>query len=246
MLQFLVTSKVRRRLLGLLWAERKSGGTNELAELADIAFASAHVELKEMRRLQLVRVQRSGNKEVYSANWEHPDAELLTRLVQTSNRSAPLDSEVANTLRQKLVALGAPLRGVKAVPVAASDVVDVLAQGAELARRDAVVARSLPIAVWKHRDNVGVRQLRSLDLDPESKHALAFFLDLSGDLGGDRRLRAMADVLRDERLRQERAFFLSATSSTSREFSTAAKWGFSMNMDRDSFAALFEKFVVRD
>ena len=74
MLQYLVTSKVRRRLLSLLWGEKKRGSVSELADMAGGAFAGAHTELKAMKRAQLVVSRQEGGKEVYSANLDHPEA----------------------------------------------------------------------------------------------------------------------------------------------------------------------------
>src|SRR3954467_1152633 len=110
MLQFLVTSKVRRRLLGLLWGQKASGSTAELAARADAAFASAHSELKAMQRLQLVRSVRDGAKEVFSANEDHPEAELLSKLARADVPSRPAPRTGDEKLKQNLVALGAPLR----------------------------------------------------------------------------------------------------------------------------------------
>lgn len=245
MLQFLVTSTVRRRLLVLLWGEKKSGSVAELAELADASFASTHAELKAMQRLQLVRSVRDGAKEVFSANPEHPEAELLSRLAQTDVPPRSVAASGDEELKQKLVFLGAPLRGVKPLPVAPSDVLHVLADGTALARRDTVVARSLPLCFWNNRDRLDGKALQGLSAAPEEKHAFAFFLELAGELGGDRRLVGLAEVLRDQRLTQLRPFFYSMTSGSARDFALAKKWGFLMNMELDSFRALFDKFVTK-
>lgn len=244
MLRFLVTSKVRRRLLVLLWGERQSGSVGELAELADASFASTHSELKAMQRLQLVHSERIQGKEVFSANPKHPEAEVLSRLAKADVPSRSVSEAGDDELREKLASLGAPLRGVKRSQVESSDVLDVLVDGTELARRDAVVARSLPLCFWKYRDQLDGKSLQGLRAAPEAKHAFAFFLELAGELGGDRRLAGLAEGLRDQRLTQLRPFFYSMTASSARDFPLAKKWGFLMNMELDSFRALFDKFVT--
>jgi molybdenum-dependent DNA-binding transcriptional regulator ModE len=243
MLQFLVTSKVRRLLLVLLWGEQQAGSVGELAGLADVSFASAHAELKEMQRLQLVRVDRRGGKEVLSANADHPESELLAKLARTDAQLRPLADPRDDKLKQMLVSLGAPLRGVKPAPVAAAQTLTVLVDAARLARRDPVVARSLPICVWNHRAQLDAKALQALRVAPEDKHALAFFLELAGELGGDRRLVGLAEVLRDARLRQTRPFFATNPVSGTSNFNLAKKWGFMMNMDLEAFRSLFAKFV---
>lgn len=244
MLRFLVTSKVRRRLLVLLWGEKKRGSVREVAALCDVSFASAHAELKGMERLQLVHVRRDGNRDVYSANPQHPEAGLLTSLVQTESRARAVASDGDDELKQKLVGLGAPLRGVKPMSVAPDKLHQVLADGVDLARRDPVVARSLPLCVWKQRDRLDVKSIWALQSGPEEKHALAFFLDLASELGNDRRLTGMAEGLRDHRLTQLKPFFRSSASGATRDFALAKKWGFMMNADLESFRALFDKFVT--
>lgn len=197
-----------------------------------------------MYQNELVRSEREDGKEVFSANREHPEAELLERLAGSDSpaRTTPSDHDLE--LKGKLVALGAPLRGVTPVDVAETDVVATLATAVQLARRDAVVARSLPLCLWKHRDRLDARTLKALALGPEDKHALAFLMELAGDLGGDLRLAGRVEVLRDERLTKERPFFRgSASRGAPLSFDLAKKWGFVMNMDRESFRGLFSKFV---
>ena len=49
LLPYLVTSRARRDLLRLLWAERAEGNVSELARMARVSFAAAHRELEAMR-----------------------------------------------------------------------------------------------------------------------------------------------------------------------------------------------------
>ncbi len=244
MLQYLVTSKVRRRLLSLLWGEAQRGSVAELAALAGVAFAGAHGELKSMLVHQLVIVEREGGKDVYAANLAHPDATILKALVATAGRRAAHRSSADDTIRRKLAALGAPLSGVAPLPVKASERAATLLEGVRLARRDPSVARGLPVCVWKLRDELNGRALEALTPRAEEKHALGFYLELTGELGGDRRLVGLAEGMRDRRVTALRDFFGHGTAERARPFPLASKWGFTMNMDRGSFATLFEKFVA--
>lgn len=243
MLEYLVTSKVRRRLLSLLWGEKKRGSVAELAELAGVAFAGAHTELKAMQRSQLVVSQQEGGKEVYSANFDHPEAATLQALVASAGR--PPQPQVADDepLKRKLVALGAPLRGLEPLEVPPSEQLVTLLHGAQLARRDPVVARCLPLCFWTLRDSVDVKALEALTSRAEDKHTLGFFLELTGELGGDRRLLGLAETLRDRRMTSLRDFFQTGRREVARDFALASKWGFRMNMEKDSFQSLFVKFA---
>ena len=242
MLEYLVTSKVRRHLLEVLWVHKNRGSVAELAELANVAFSGAHVELKEMFRLQLVVSEQVGGKEVYSANFDHPGAKVLRDLV-AGHFAAPATDDV-QTVKRMLVGLGAPLRGVDPVDVPKNEEMSVLVRGVSLARRDPVVARCLPLCFWKLESRLDVKALEALTTSrPEEKHALGFFLQLTGELSGDRRFIGLAEPLHDLRMKTKRDFFLTPVRrSTSRDFPLAAAWGFKMNTDFESFRMLFEKF----
>lgn len=243
MLEYLVTSKVRRRLLLLLWAEQKRGTAGELAELAGVAFGAVHGELKAMHRAHLVTSTFTAGKEVYAANFAHPKADALRELVVAEPAELP-PGEDADDVRRALVYLGAPLRGVEPESVAASDVMQILARGALLARRDAVVARALPLCFWRSRESLDVRALSASAPRAEDKHAVGFFVELAGVLGGDRRLVGLAESFRDRRVSSLREFFLQrGAKRVHRSFPLAERWGFQMNMDLESFQALFEKFA---
>jgi len=243
MLQYLVTSRVRRRLLVLLWADKRHGAVGELADEAGVAFAGAHAELKAMQRAQLAVSRHDGRKEVYAANLDHPDARTLRALVTAEPpREAP-ETDGDRRLKRQLAGMGAPLRGLESLAVAPGDRMMTLAHAVLLARRDPVVARVLPLCFWALRDALDIKALVQPIVRAEDKHALGFFLELTGELGGDRRLVGLAETLRDRRMTSQREFFLTGRRRATGDFVLAAKWGFRMNMDLESFRSLFHKFV---
>jgi len=244
-LEYLVTSKARRRMLLLLWSERARGSTSELAEKAGVAFASAHTELKAMQSLGLVSSERAGNKEVFFANTEHFDAHTVESVVETAvlPRLTMTKVEGGDT-RRRLKTMGAPLRGVEPLALDPLTPPEALLQGAVLSRRDPTVARTMPICVWGGRESLDASALSALSARPEDKHALAFFVHLAGELGGDRRLVGTAETLRDHRIKALRPFFHEAQRREVRQsFAIAEKWGFEMNMDLETFRSLFTKYV---
>jgi hypothetical protein len=246
-LQFLVTSKARRRLLQLLWGEEARGSASELADEAGVAFATAHAELKAMRQFGLVRVERDGRRDVYVANFEHPDGEALKTLLRGSTSGWAPSKENDDDVRGWLRAVGLPLR-VPEAKAPAPSLSEVLVEGVRLARRDPTVARALPLGFWKQRGQLDADDLLEHVSRPEEKHALGFFLELTGQLGGDRRLKALAKKFKDKRLTAERDFFLLPPTASRRKLAesrtpaVAKRWGFRMNMDTEAFASLFEKF----
>tara|TARA_R110002073_G_scaffold320759_1_gene496324 strand:+ start:30035 stop:30784 length:750 start_codon:yes stop_codon:yes gene_type:complete len=247
MLQFLVKSKARRRLLTLLWVDEACGSVSALADEAGLAFATAHAELKEMRQFELVSVERKGRCDVYSANFAHPQGDVLKALLAGAKEvSDPLDldADVKGWLKE----LGVPLR-VSGETKPSPSLEEVLVEGLRLARKDPTVARSLPLGFWAQRDQFDVAKLQLLVKRPEEKHALGFYLDLTGKLGGDRSLRKSSKLFKDGRMTAEREFFLRASSMSRRKLSDsmtpklARKWGFRMNLDYDAFESQFNKFA---
>jgi len=250
-LQFLVTSKARRRLLLLLWVEDARGTASELADEAGLAFATAHAELKAMRQFGLVRVERDGRRDVYRANFEHPEGDALKTLLQGSKSTWTPSKDSDDDVRGWLKEVGVPLR-VAAATKEAPPLSEVLVEGVRLARRDPTVARALPLGFWQQREQLDVEELLERVNQPEDKHALGFFMDLTGQLGGDRRLSRLAKKFKDKRVTAERDFFLLPPTTARRKLAAsrtpavAKRWGFQMNMDKEAFASLFEKFGTQE
>jgi len=245
MLDFLVTSKVRRRMLLLLWGENERGSVTELAEKASVSFASAHAELKRMKQAQLVRSTRDHGVEVLSANATFPHADVLRGLVNATPQpeaASPNDDLVRGSLKT----LGAPLSQVEPVAVAPEDQLGRLLEGVELARRDPTVARVLPLCFWRLRNLLAHARLHELATGPEQKHAVGFFLELTDRLGNAPKLSWTAESLRDRRMKTTREFFLPARPDRERTdtFDLAEKWGFRMHMNFESFKTAFDKFVA--
>jgi hypothetical protein len=83
----------------------------------------------------------------------------------------------------------------------------------------------------------------------DERQALGFYLELTGQLGGDRRLVRRASRLRDRRRTALRPFFSGGRGSFARAAAQekspglARRWGFLMNMELESFATAFRKHV---
>jgi hypothetical protein len=247
-LQYLVTSKTRRRLLTLLWGEGRRGSASQLAELAGVRFAGAYRELRAMLRHQLVTSGHEDGAEVYSANQDHPDADVLRRLVTARPTAAPPQGKEAESVRADLRALGAPLSGPAAKRLPA-DREAALVAGVKLARRDPVVARALPLCLWRQRGALDPERLVTTARKQGEKHALGFLLDLTTLLSGDPRFARWSRGLKDRRVRTRSDFFHLPTTAASSErarrnkFPVAHRWGFTITADLDSFRSLFDKFA---
>jgi hypothetical protein len=246
-LDFLVTSKARRRLLEALWRQGMTGSTAELAERAGVGFASAHRELRAMEAVGLVVPERQNRALVYRANSAHPLADALRAMVAPPLRPAE-DVEVRR-VRAQLAALGAPLQHEAVEPADGSPVEEAVVRGVRAAHRDPDVARTLPLCLYWQRDKVDPMQLRHYAAQLGEKQSLGFFLDLTAELSGDRRFATWMAPLRDGRCTASRPFFCGhAHSRRERQLAekrtppVARRWGWRMNMDLDSFRSTFEKF----
>lgn len=248
MLDFLVTSKARRRLLDTLWRQGEVGQTARLAELAGVGFASAYRELQAMQRAGLVLTEREGASQVYRPNAAHPLAEAVRALVTAATPPPAEDAEVRR-LRGQLAALGAPLQH-EAVEPPAAPVEATVARGVQVAHRDPDVARTLPVCFYRQRDRLDPARLREHAAQLGEKHALGFFLALTTELSGDRRFDVWARPLRDRRRTAQHSFFSTASRSLrerrlaeERTPPVARSWGWRMNMDLETFRSTFEKFA---
>lgn len=249
MLEFLVTSKARRRLLQVLWGNQEaSGSTAYLAALAGLGFASAYRELRSMEALGLVTAERKGRAVLYRRNPSHPFADALRTFVMAP-AVLPDDPE-AGKLRSQLASLGAPVQH-EAVGSSSASVEETVVRGAHLARRDPDVARALPVCLYQQRDVLDPERLRDQAVQHSEKRSLGFFLDLTTALSGDRRFAAWARPLKDRRWTQTPHPFFHTTFRSRRGRKLAEQrtprvarlWGWQMNMEMDAFRSTFEKFV---
>ena len=198
-----------------------------------------------MQQARLVSSEHDGSHQVFFANASHPDADALRTLVASETRRSSPTSPEDELVKRQLKAMGAPLRGVGPEELPESKP-ELFVHAMDLARRDPVVAKTLPVCIWKQRDSITAKALEDLSARPEDKHALGFFLELTSELGGDRRLAGLAAVLHDRRFTAVREFFYLASTrrEAQRDFSLATKWGFRMSMNLEAFRALFDKFVA--
>jgi hypothetical protein len=125
---------------------------------------------------------------------------------------------------------------------------EAVGEALSLSHRDATVARVLPLVLWRQRDELDFDRLIREATRRDERHALGYFLELAGQLGGESRLVETARALRDRRRKKVRMFFAGphgarALAATRRNTpKEALEWGYLMNMGLDSFRSIFEKF----
>ena len=248
LLSYLVTSRARRHLLGLLWSDGAVGSVSELARRAGVSFAAAHAELEAMRAEGLARSERAGAALVFRANPAYRHTGLVRRLLREDAASAASPPVAdGDRVRGWLAGAGAPLLVSRPVRDRVPPLEEVLAEGLALSHQDATVARVLPLVIWRHRDRLDRGRLVRAATQRNERQALGFFLDLTGHLGGDPGLMSLSERLRDHRRTRARPFFARAHGRMAlalarrRTPALARRWGYLMNMELDSFASAFGK-----
>lgn len=246
MLEFLVTSRARRRMLRVLWADREQGSITRLAARAGIGFASAWRELRAMQAHDLVVASARDDPQVYRANLAHPLAGTMRALLAPAR---PVEGAGVRRIRRQLKALGAPLLEDGQEPPREAE--QAIVRGVHLAHGDPAVARVLPLCLFRGRDTLRPERLRRHARRLGEKRALGFFLEVTAALSGDRRFVAWARPLHDRRCTAPRPFFhgssrsrLAARIASRRTPAIARRWGLRMNMGMDAFRSSFERFTA--
>ena len=247
MLEYLITGKVRRRLLELLWRDGESGSVSELARLAGLSFSGAHRELQAMARVGLAVRDASGHAPAYRANAAHPGAGLVRQLLAPGALAASGEEKTASEVRGCLVDHGALLDAPRRK---APSPERALAAGARLSHRDPSVARVLPALIWKHRHRLDRERLLVEARRFGEKQALGLFLEIAAELGRDPSLTRWADTFRDRRVRTVKDFFDSSGSPYARELAerhtppVARRWHYRLNMGLDAFESSFRRHAA--
>jgi len=244
MLVYLVTSRARRALLEALWRDRMRGSVSALARATHVSFSAAHDELEAMCAAGLATRERQGARLVYRARLDHPDADLLRRLVV--ERQEESLAELVDRSAEKLAALGAPFVA-DARAVHDETMEQTLAEAVSLAHADGQLAKALPYVLWLNRARMDLERLVAEATRRDERLALGLFLELAGMLGHAPALVQASRGLHDRRRRRLRPFFTRATGRYALAAArlgtprVARRWGYLMNMSLGSMKAVFGK-----
>jgi Fe2+ or Zn2+ uptake regulation protein len=245
MLDYLVTSPARRRLLSLLWGEHGRGSATTLARDAHVSFATAYRELRAMVRHGLATETFERGVAVFAANVDHPLASELAKMVTWRSAGPAAANRGDDALRAQLAEHGAPVNAETAASDAPLSLEDLVARGVALARRDPAAARALPVMLHKVSKQLDVERLRLVSRARGVGHAAGFMLALTGSLARDVPLIQVAQTLRDRRVRRQ-PFFVTPVAHAPIRFPLAARWGFTLATSEEDFASTFRRFAKAD
>lgn len=248
LMDFLVTSNTRKELLSLLWGQKEEGSGYQLAKLVGCAYSSVHAELEAMKKEGLVTSSQKGHSLIFRKDDSYPWRNELTTLLGNPKRLVEPNMELSdNEVRLNLSKHGAPL-GVRGVSNQDLPLEETLVYALSLARRDATVARVLPVVFAKNMDVLDLPRLEFLARKKGVLPVLGLFLDLTALLMKDPKLRKKARQFMDRRRKRTENFFVGRKlNSFEKELANkntppvARDWHFLLNMGMDSFESLFRK-----
>jgi len=219
MLEYLVASRARRELLLLLWAQGQKGSVSALARRCGLSFTATYRELQAMAAAGLALAERQGAALEYRADRRHPQGKTLLALL------TPTDQEV---------------KGRDEVVVTPSGTEVALVNRLVASHLDRSVALGLPAILWRQREEFNHGRLIREATRRNERQSLGLFLQLAGQLSGDRRLTLRASVLRDRRRTALRPYFAPGVgASGAQSLPLARRWGYLLDLELGRFAAAF-------
>lgn len=166
----------------------------------------------------LAIAERQGATLEYRAERRHPQAQVLIALLTPPGGGRPA---------------AVPAGGGRPSPE------DALVDSLVASHTDESVALALPAALWRQREQIDFRRLTREATRRNERQSLGLLLQLTGRLGGDRRLMLRAAFLRDRRRTVMRPFFTSGTEPSGNPLPLARRWGYLLGIGLDRFAQAF-------
>lgn len=251
LIDYLVTSRIRRRLLRLIWSEEIAGTLHQISKLSGYAYSAVYREISEMKRQGIIKTKPRGKMEYVMKNSSFRNKNLLDKLLGGSVKKVKMKQINDSTIYSNLVKYGAPLfslesSGVELTPEEAA------IYGLRLAEHNATVSRALPVFFAKNADLLDFNRLSFLANKLNLKSVLGLFLDITGQLSGKQKFTKISDELFDKRRKKDAFFFKKGELTPLQRQLTilntpkvAHKWHYLMNMGMDSFESLFYKNIPR-
>ncbi len=243
--QALFQSRTRTALLQLLLKDGVSDSMSGLARRARLSQHSVAVEVKNLAKAGLVKVESVGASDLVRGNANHPAAKPLVDLLRVSELAprAPPDDAVKETL----AAYGAPLLAYQADRHMALEVA--LVKALRLAKHDLTLLKVLPVVVAKNAQSLNWTALKENAKREKLKAELGMLVEMTADFAQKPDLKEKVRDLEDRR-RTVASFFSEPRSKYERELAesttpaAARKWGFLMNLGEDTLRSTMVKHLA--
>jgi hypothetical protein len=251
LLDFLVTSEARKKVLLALWEDKTSGSVSDFSSRLNLSYASTHDELKRMESVGLAKSSYVGTKHFFEPNLDHPHRAVLESLIKASLRQAQRDSLADATLTFLAKMGGGVVPPENRPKVSQWSLEEGLVQALRVSHTHPTVARVLPLVLFKTWKHLDFEALKEKAIKLGEKRTLGFFLDLTSEIAPElkRDFKKEALALRDRRFKKEQPFFRNSKKGSFLEKLERAKtpqvakrWHYTMNMEIDSFRSHFNKF----
>jgi len=243
LMQALFQSRTRTAVLRLLLKDGVSDSLSGLARRAKLSQHSVAVEVKNLVKTGLVKVESVGASDLVRANPKHPAAKPLTDLLRVSEM-VPKAADKETEVKETLAAYGAPLLAYKAcrhMPLEKA-----MVKALRLAKHDATLLKVLPVVVAKNAQGLNWAALKENAKRAKLKAELGMVVELTADVARKPELKEKVRDLEDRR-RSVDSFFYEPRSKYELELAQSAtpaaarKWHFLMNLGEDTLRSTMVK-----
>jgi hypothetical protein len=260
LLDFLVTSQARKKVLSALWNDRMARSVSEFSVRLNLSYASTYDELKRMESLGLAKSHYLGAKHLFELNLDHPYKEVIESLLSyqpPTNSKESAAQSLEHFQVDKTLSFLAQAGGGAVAPNQESEGIQwSLEEGLVMALRashiNPTIARDLPLVLFKNWMELDLAALKHQASKAGEKRTLGFFLDLTSELAPKfkKELKREASSLQDRRFKKKQSFFVEPKKGRflkrleeEKTPSVAKKWQYTMNMEVSSFRSHFNKFT---
>jgi hypothetical protein len=241
----LFRSRTRTALLQLLFRDRVSDSMSGLARRAGLSQHSVAVEVKNLARAGLVKVESVGASDLVSGKSRHPAARALVALLRASQLPPETPSD-DTAVKETLTAHGAPLLAHKSVRHMPLEVA--LVKALHLAKRDGSLLKILPVVVAKNAGSLNWTALKETAKREKLKSEVGMLVEMAAEFAQKPGLKKKVRDLKDRR-RTVTSFFSEPRNKYERKLAAsvtpavARRWHFLMNLGEETFRSAMLKHL---
>lgn len=244
---FLFRNKSQQELARLLWCQGLSASVREFSLMSGLSYATTHEELHQMEKSGLVKKIVQGRSTIFSTSLSKTEQNVVNALFSES-----VFFQKNSTFQSQLLEFGLPYSGnsqdLGDDPVA--DLEELVARASWKSKRNPTLARALPVMLYKVCPRLHQHRLMFWAHKYDVKKEVGFFIELTGVLSKNSKIKKMSRGFYDQRWSQADFLFeaekdLQGFQAKLIEVNTpelAKRWFLKMNLGIDSFASLFAKF----